>query len=215
VHSSRAAIALAERFPGVYAAVGIHPEAVREAGLADLKTIRELAVHPRVVAIGEIGLDYYWDKESADTQLLFLERQMEMAGDLNLPVSIHDRDAHRDILGIIGKYTAQHVRGVLHAFSGDAAMAQTAIDLGYTISFAGPITFLNAHQAPGLVQLVPMDKVLIETDSPYLTPHPLRGRRNEPANVGLVAERIAALTGRGVDKVAETTTHSARALFDF
>jgi TatD DNase family protein len=215
VRSSRDAISLAEKYPGLYAAVGIHPEVVREASLGDLQTIRELSFHPRVVAIGEIGLDYYWDKASASSQRTFFERQLELAAELNLPVSVHDREAHQDILGTLRKYRDQHTHGVLHAFSGDVRMAREAIDMGFLISFAGPITFLNARRAPELVPLVPLDRVLIETDSPYLSPHPLRGRRNEPAHVSRVAERIAALTGRGVDEVAETTTHNARALFGF
>jgi TatD DNase family protein len=186
---------------------------VREAALDDIRTIRELASHPQVVAIGEIGLDYYWDTASADTQRLFFERQLELAAELNLPVSIHDRDAHQDIMETLRRFKDLGMHGVLHAFSGDAAMARGALGLGFMISFAGPITFLNAREAPELVPLVPLDRVMIETDSPYLSPHPLRGRRNEPANVARVAERLAALTGRTVEQVAEHTTSNARALF--
>jgi TatD DNase family protein len=187
---------------------------VREAALDDLQTIRELASHPQVVAIGEIGLDYYWDATSGDAQRLFFERQLELAAAVNLPVSIHDRDAHQDIMETLRRLENLGVQGVLHAFSGDAAMAREVLDLGFMISFAGPITFLNARKAPELVPLVPPDRVLIETDSPYLSPHPLRGRRNEPANVVRVAERVAALTSRSVDQVASHTTSNARALFD-
>ena len=215
VESSRAAIALAERCQGVYAAVGIHPETVRGATLDDLETIRELASHPKVVAVGEIGLDYYWDKGSADVQKVFFEKQLELAAELNLPVSIHDRDAHQDIIVALGRLKELGVRGVLHAFSGNEAMALEALDLGFVISFAGPITFLNARRAPELVRIVPLDKMLVETDSPYLSPHPLRGRRNEPIQVARVAERIAELTNQKIDEVAAHTTHNARALFGF
>jgi TatD DNase family protein len=199
VKSSRAAIVLAERYEMVYAAVGIHPEGVRGARLDDLEILRELASHPKVVAIGEIGLDFYWDKASADSQQVFFERQLEAAAELNLPVSIHDRAAHHEIIATLRKFSLDlGLRGVLHAFSGDEAMAREAIDLGFLISFAGPITFLNAHQAPDLVPRLPLEKILIETDSPYLSPHPLRGRRNEPANVTRVAMRIAELSASSV-----------------
>ncbi len=225
VESSRAAIGLAEKYEIVYAAVGIHPEGAREARPGDLKTIRELASHPKVVAIGEIGLDYYWDKGPADAQQTFFERQLEMAAELDLPVSIHDRDAHQEIIATLRKLSLDlgsrdprkdlKVRGVLHCFSGDEAMAREAIDLGFLISFAGPLTFLNARKAPVLAPRLPLEKMLIETDSPYLSPHPLRGRRNEPANVTRVAMRIAELTTLSVEKVAAQTARNARALFGF
>ncbi|MGB8644780.1 MAG: TatD family hydrolase [Anaerolineae bacterium] len=213
VASSRAAVALAAKYPGVYAAVGIHPESVREASLDDLAVIRDLAAHPKVVAIGEIGLDYHWDPASADLQREFLERQLALAVELALPVSIHDRDAHQKILETLRSLGGQGVRGVLHAFSGDEAMAHEALELGFLISLAGPITFLNARHAPALVARLPLDRIVIETDSPYLAPHPLRGRRNEPAHVTRVAERIAELQGLTVQQVAEQTTVNARSLF--
>jgi TatD DNase family protein len=215
VPSSRAALALAEKHRGVYAAVGIHPEVVRQATLDDLQTIRELASQPKTVAIGEIGLDYYWDIASADRQQIFFQRQLELAAELNLPVSIHDRDAHQDIIGALRRFKELKPRGVLHAYSGGEAMAREALDLGFVISFAGPITFLNARKTPELVRVVPLEKTLIETDSPYLSPHPWRGRRNEPAHVGLVAGRIAEIKSCTVDQVAAHTTRNARALFGF
>lgn len=158
-------------------------------------------------------MDYYWDTASTDTQRVFFERQLELAASVHLPVSIHDREAHQDIIETLRRFKDLGVQGVLHAFSGDAAMVREALDLRFMISFAGPITFLNARKAAELVPLVPLDRVMIETDSPYLSPHPLRGRRNEPANVALVAERLAALTARTVEQVAEHTTSNARALF--
>jgi TatD DNase family protein len=165
------------------------------------------------VAIGEIGLDYYWDKTNWDVQQEFFEEQLALAVELNLPVSIHDRDAHEKIMATLKKFKA--VRGVLHSFSGDAAMAHAAIDLRLHISFAGPITFLNNKKAPALVQEIPLEKILLETDSPYLAPHPLRGKRNEPANVRHVAARLAELKSLDVIEVAAQTTANARALFGF
>ncbi len=221
--SSRAALALAERYANVYAAVGIHPESVRAATDADLKTVRELAAHPKVIAIGEIGLDFYWDRTTADLQQKFFEAQLELAAELNLPTAIHDRDAHAKILETLRRRErspqrsprddARSLRGVLHAFSGDVAMAQTAFDLGYVVSFGGPITFKNNKDAPALLRALPFDKILIETDAPYLTPHPLRGKRNEPAHVKLVAQQLAALRGVSVEQAAIQTTRNALALF--
>ncbi len=213
VAESRAAIELAERYSIVFAAVGIHPEAVREAAPDDLQVIRELAAHPRVVAIGEIGLDYYWDRESAGLQQEWFERQLELAADLGLPVAIHDRDAHDQIMGTLEARRREGLRGVLHAFSGDEPMARRALDLGFFISLAGPVTFLNARQAPALVASLPLEGLLVETDSPYLAPHPLRGRRNEPANVTRVAGRVAEIKELAVQQVAARTTENARRLF--
>jgi TatD DNase family protein len=216
VESSRAAIALAERFEGVYAAIGIHPESVSVSSLDDLEILRELAAHEKVVAIGEIGLDYYWDKTTANLQQTFFEKQLEFAAELNLPVAIHDRDAHEKIIATLKETTQQRkfqVHGVLHAFSGGIEMAQTAFDLGFFISFGGPITFKNNKHAPNLLRALPLEKILIETDSPYLTPHPFRGKRNEPMHVKLVAERIAALKQLSIEQVATQTTSNAKILF--
>jgi TatD DNase family protein len=213
VASSRAVIALAERYAGVYAAIGIHPESVRDTGTDDLHVLRELASHPLVVAIGEIGLDYYWDKTTAQLQQDWFEKQLELAAELNLPVAIHDRDAHAAILETLERKRDLKVRGVLHAFSGDAAMALRAMDLGFVVSFGGPITFKNNKHAPDLLGALPIEKLLIETDSPYLTPHPHRGKRNEPANLVLVAERIAELKGLSSEQVATRTTINAQTLF--
>lgn len=243
VASSRAAIALAEKYDGVYAAVGIHPESVTQAAVQDLEQIRELARHPRVVAIGEIGLDYYWDKTTADLQQDWFEKQLELALELNLPVAVHDRDAHAKITETLERMfrrldanedtrrsepaqsdasTGAHVRnaprsqpihGVLHAFSGDLEMAHAAFALGFFVSFGGPVTFKNNRHAPDLIRALPLEKILIETDSPYLAPHPYRGKRNEPGHVKLVAERIAELLESSPDDVAAQTTRNAGHLF--
>lgn len=213
VASSRAAVELADHHPQVYGAVGIHPEAVRQASLDDLKIVRELAAHPKVVAIGEIGLDYYWDKTTIDLQQKFFEQQLELAAELNLPVAIHDREAHERILHTLLETRGRGLGGVLHAFSGDAAMAHAALGLGYVLSFGGPVTFRNNRHAPGVLDNIPLSKILLETDSPYLAPHPLRGKRNEPANVPLVAARMAALKQTSIEQVAVQTTENAMSLF--
>jgi TatD DNase family protein len=220
IPSAQQVLALAERFQGVYAAVGIHPESVRDASLDDLMALRRLAAHDKVVAIGEIGLDYYWDKTGVERQQLFFEKQLELAVELGLPVAIHDRDAHDAILGTLEKmYGGEGPRrrgapyGILHAFSGDLAMAQTAFDLGFFVSLGGPITFRNNPRAPDLVRGLALDKLLIETDSPYLAPHPQRGKRNEPANVTFIAERIAVLKGLSTEEVATQTTKNAQRIF--
>lgn len=211
VATSHAVIALAERFDGVYAAVGIHPESVKDAQADDVDVLCTLAAHPKVVAIGEIGLDYYWDKTTAELQQKFFEKQLALAAELNLPVAIHDREAHEAVMGTLRQ--AKNTRGVLHAFSGNLEMAQEAIGLGLVVSFGGPITFKNNKHAPDLIRVLPLEKVLIETDSPYLTPHPYRGKRNEPSYVKLVAQGIANLRGLRDTEVAAQTTKNARALF--
>lgn len=212
VASSRAVIALAEQFEAVYAAVGIHPESVKAATVGDLDVIRELAAHPKVVALGEIGLDYYWDKTTASLQQDFFEKQLELTAELDLPVAIHDRDAHAAVMETLRNHKKN--RGVLHAFSGNLEMAQEAMGLGFFISFGGPLTFKNNKHAPDLLRALPLDKLLIETDAPYLTPHPYRGKRNEPSYVKLVAQGIANLKGLSDIEIATQTTKNARALFE-
>lgn len=215
VESSRNAIALAEKYAEVYAAVGIHPESVRDAKVSDLDTLRELAKHKKVVAIGETGLDYYWDQTAAALQQDWFEKQLALAAELDLPVSIHDREAHdavRETL-VKAKKRWSHLRGVLHSFSGDMILAQTALELDFKISFAGPLTFLNAKQPPALARRIDSEQLLIETDSPYLSPHPLRGKRNEPANVQYVAKRLAELKEMGFEETCRLMSRNAQALF--
>lgn len=216
VATSRTVIALAEKYPGiVYAAIGIHPESVHTALLNDINVLRELAAHAAVVAIGEIGLDYYWDKTTKELQQTFFEAQLTLAAELNLPVAIHDREAHAVVLGTLQRMCPMggSLRGVLHAFSGDLAMAQAAFELGFLVSFGGPITFKNNRTTPDLIRALPLQKILIETDSPYLTPHPHRGKRNEPMHVKLVAEKIAGLKDLSNVQVATQTTINAQTLF--
>jgi TatD DNase family protein len=210
VATSRAAVELADKYANVYAVVGIHPHAAHAFDDAQLEQIRALASHRKVVGIGEIGLDFYW-KENAPRaiQERALIAQLDLAVELNKPVVIHDRDAHAELMAILSRRVAP--RGILHCFSGDLAMARAAIDLGLLISFAGNITFKNAARAQDIARLLPLDKIVIETDAPYLSP--LRGKRNEPANVARGAEKIAAIKNVEPRVVADATAHNSKMLF--
>lgn len=220
---SRAAIALAERYPQVYAAVGVHPNDCAGFGPQTLATLRELAGHAKAVAIGEIGLDYYWQRTSPELQAHVFRQQLDLAADLGLPVIIHDRDAHEDVRAQVrdwvrhtlpgSRLAARPHAGVLHSFSGDQAMAEEAYAWGFCLGLAGPVTFQNARNLQALVPHLRPDRTLIETDAPYLTPHPHRGQRNEPAHVRLVAAKLAELWQMPLADVAAVTTAAARSLF--
>jgi TatD DNase family protein len=222
LESSRAAVRLAEEYGMVHAAVGIHPHDASKLDGAALAELRGLAQQPRVVAIGEIGLDFYRDLSPRDVQRRAFQAQLAWAAKLGKPVIIHDREAHDETLAILVDWATGLENsmlagrlGVLHTFSGDQAMAGRAIDLGFYISISGPVTYQNERQLPGIVQALPLDRLLVETDCPFLAPHPHRGKRNEPAYVRLVAERIASLRSMTFDDLAEATTANARRLFRF
>jgi TatD DNase family protein len=211
------AIALAERYPQVYAAVGLHPNSANEWNADFERNLREWAAHPKVVAIGEIGLDYYWKRVPNETQQAVFEAQLALASEMALPVIIHDRDAHADTLATLASWvkggTAPTPPGVLHCFSGDMTMAQEALALGFYLGVDGPVTYKKAHDLQAMVTDLPLDRLLIETDAPFLTPHPHRGKRNEPAYVRYVAEQIARLHNTTLDQVAAQTTRNVRTLF--
>lgn len=207
---------LAEAHDGVFAAVGVHAHhaALHDppgAGTLVADALRRAAASPKVVALGEIGLDYYRDLSPRPEQERAFRAQLRLARELALPVVIHDRDAHEDTLRILTE--EQSVPVVMHCFSGDVALARRCLELGFYISVAGPVTFQNARDLPDVARFVPSDRLLLETDSPYLSPHPLRGKRNEPANLPLVAARVAELRGVAAGVLAEMTTSNARALF--
>ena len=192
LESSRKAVAYAAEYPHVYAAVGIHPENCGGFTPADMDALRQLAQQPKVVAIGEIGLDYYWaENPPRELQQQVLRSQLALARELSLPVIIHDRDAHADTMAIVREFPG--LRGVFHCFAGSVEMARELVDMGWYLSFNGAATFKNARKAPEVIQAVPMDRLMIETDAPYLTPVPYRGRRNDSTYVHLVAEKIAQL----------------------
>jgi len=224
---SRAAVALAERYAqapcALYAAVGVHPTDADSLTPAALAELRELAAHPRVVAIGEIGLDYYWPNipnrgwpcaEPAQ-QRAALEAQLALAAELSLPVILHDRDAHADILDILRAWMRDHPErsGTLHAYAAGPTLLPEALALNLYIGMDGPVTFEKATGLHEVARQVPLNRLLLETDAPYLTPHPYRGRRNEPAYITYVAEHIATLKGSTVETLAVATTANAQRLF--
>lgn len=210
--SSARSVTLATQYEKIYAAVGIHPHDAENALEKDYEQLATWSKLPKVVGIGEIGLDYYYDLSPRDVQRKVFIRQIDVARQMNMPIIIHDRDAHADILDVIKK-EAKGVRGILHCFSGSLEMAKEIIKLGFYISIAGPVTFKNAAKLPEIVANVPLERLLIETDSPYLTPHPHRGKRNEPTYVRLVAEQVASLRGMELSALAEATYNNAKDIF--
>ena len=212
--SSRQATEAARRYGGVWAAVGVHPHDAKTLNEAVLAEIRELAREPKVVAIGEIGLDFYRDLSPRPVQEAAFRAQLGLAKELGLPVVIHDRDAGSDILRVIEEEGAPPAGGVMHCFSQDARYAHRALDLGFYIGIAGPVTFGRSQALREVVRAVPEDRLLVETDAPYLTPEPYRGRkRNEPAFVRFVAEKVAEIRGIAFEELARVTSANAVTLF--
>lgn len=213
VASSRAAIALAERYEIVYGAVGIHPHHAASFSDATLEEIRTLAQQRKVVAVGEIGLDlHYADSAPREIQERNFIAHLDLADELDKPVVIHDRDAHRQVIEII-KRRGGKPRGILHCFSGDLEMARQAIELRYYISFAGTLTFPNARRLHEVARALPLESIIIETDAPYLSPQPRRGKRNEPANLAYIAAKIAELKNVTQAVVEETARRNCETLF--
>ena len=212
--SSRRAAALAEKYPFVYAAVGVHPSDTRDMTESDIDELAKLASQDKVKAIGEIGLDYHYPDTHKPSQKKWFQRQMELTMDFGMPFIIHDRDSHADCLEILRKFDLKRVGGVMHCFSGSVEMAQEVVKMGMVISLGGPVTFKNARHAVEVAREIPLDKMLIETDSPYLAPEPLRGQRNSPEYVRYVAEKIAEIKGESFETVAEVTKHNAMKLFN-
>ncbi|MFV9503702.1 MAG: TatD family hydrolase [Oscillochloridaceae bacterium umkhey_bin13] len=210
--SSQAALALAERYPQVFAVVGVQPNHLDELPPDWLAQVRALAAHPKVLAIGEIGLDYHWMKAPPAEQEVAFRAQLALARELNLPVVIHTREAQADTLRILDD-AARGQSGVMHSFSGDWAYAQSCLAVGFLLSFAGPLTFAKATDLHEVARNAPAAMILTETDSPYLTPHPYRGQRNEPARVRLVAEQLARLRGVALPDMAAQLWANAERLF--
>ena len=210
--SSRAALALAEQFPHVYAAVGIHPEDCAGYTDADLETLRALCRHEKAVAIGEIGLDYYWaENPPREFQQQVFRRQLELALELDMPVIIHDREAHGDCLEIVKEYPG--LRGVFHCFSGSPEMAAELLKRGWYLGFDGPITYKNAKRAPEVAAVTPLDRILVETDAPYMTPVPFRGKRNDSRYLPYVIEKLAEWKGVTPQEMTEATFANGKRLF--
>ena len=212
VESSRKAVRYAAAYPHVYAAVGIHPENCGGCTAGDLDAIRALAQQPKTVAIGEIGLDYYWaENPPRDFQQQVLRQQLALARELALPVIIHDREAHADTLAIVREFPG--VTGVFHCFSGSPEMARELLKMGWYLGFDGPVTYKNARRAPEVAAVTPLDRMLIETDSPYMTPVPYRGQRNDSSYVRLVAEKLAEWKGIAPEELEHATLENGKRLF--
>ncbi|WP_298462617.1 TatD family hydrolase [uncultured Mitsuokella sp.] len=212
--SSEQAVTLAEAHEGLYAGVGIHPEEAFEMTAREDDILAAWAAKPEVVAIGEIGLDYYWEKDPDKRRLqqrIFI-RQLDLARQLHLPVCIHDRDAHGDTLAIL-KREGRGIRGVLHCYSGSLEMARELLKLGWYLGVDGPLTFKNAAKLPEIVRAMPLERLLVETDAPYMAPVPMRGKRNEPSFVRFVAAKVAELRGLSLEEVARVTTRNAENLY--
>jgi TatD DNase family protein len=204
---------LAARFDFIHFTAGLHPHEARYWSEEVERDLRAAAARPKIVAIGEIGLDYHYDLSPREAQREVFRRQVALARALRLPIVVHTREAWPDTFAILDEENAREIGGVFHCFSGGLEEARRGLDLGFHLSFAGPITFKNAGSLPEAAAFAPLDRILTETDSPYLTPHPFRGRRNEPACVLLVAERIAAIKGIAVETVGEAATRNLETVF--
>ncbi|MGD6976965.1 TatD family hydrolase [Bacillus altitudinis] len=207
------AMELIEAYDFIYAAIGWHPVDAIDMTDDDLAWIKELSQHEKVVAIGEMGLDYYWDKSPKDVQKEVFRRQIALAKEVNLPIIIHNRDATEDVVTILKEEGAAEVGGIMHCFTGSLEIAKACMEMNFYISFGGPVTFKNAKKPKEVVKDIPSDRLLIETDCPYLTPAPFRGKRNEPSYVKYIAEQIAELREMSFEELAALTTENAKKVF--
>lgn len=209
--TNQKAMELAEQVPFLYATVGYHPTEAPNVTEEDFVLLEEQLAHKKVVGVGECGLDFYWDKEHIDLQIKVFERQIALSKALDKPLVVHMRDASEATYNVLAEHSP--LRGIMHCYSGSAEMAPLFLDLGMHISLGGPVTFHNGHKPKAVARIVPLDRLLIETDAPYLSPHPHRGKRNEPARVRLVAEAIAAERNLPLATIADHTTKNAKDLF--
>lgn len=221
IEALRGGIELSEQFSGVFAAVGVHPTSTATFDPDWIEAIEIAANHKRVVAIGEIGLDYYWDKSPIDVQKRAFQAQLELARKLELPVIIHNREASNDVMTILQDWvsdlpeTLRNRPGVLHSFSAPMEIAERAIAAGFYLGFTGPLTFKNAGDLREVAAKIPLERILVETDGPFLTPVPHRGKRNEPAYIPHIVERLAMLRQISMADMAQITTANAQSLFQF
>jgi len=204
---------LIEQYDFVYGVIGWHPVDAIDCTQQDLEWIEQLASHPKIVGIGETGLDYYWDKSPKDVQQELFRKQIQLAQKINLPIVIHNRDATGDVVQILREENAASVGGVMHCFSGSVETARECIAMNFKISLGGPVTFKNARLPKEVATEIALEHLMIETDAPYLAPHPHRGKRNEPAFVPLVAEEIARLKGLTIEEIAQATTANGKNFF--
>ncbi len=208
--SSLTSVSLAEKHPFVYAAVGVHPHEAEETSDGDLGKIKELYSHEKVVAVGEIGLDYFYDFSPREKQIELFRKQIITANELGLPVIIHDRDAHEDTMNILKELKP---KGVVHCFSGSAEMAKEILKLGLYIGIGGAVTFKNARKPVEVVEMLPLDRLLLETDAPYMTPVPFRGKRCDSSHIAYTAEKIAEIKGMDVQNIIDRCAENAKTLF--
>lgn len=219
VENSAEVVALADRYIGLYGAVGIHPNSSANFTDADIASVRALAAGKKVVAIGEIGLDYHWDDSPKEMQFRAFEAQLALAAELELPVIIHNREASEDVMTILERWAStlpdslKSRPGVLHSFSAPGSIAERALDIGFYLGFTGPITYKNADELRRVAAAAPLDRMVVETDGPFLTPTPHRGKRNEPAYIPLMVDRLASLKQISVEEMGQATTENAVRLF--
>ena len=212
--SSRTSIDLAAKYDFIYAAIGIHPSEIGELSEKDMDWLKNVALqNKKVVAIGEIGLDYYWDEPKRDIQKIWFERQLELARQVKLPVIIHSREAAKDTLDIMKAHKAEELGGVVHCYSYSKETAKEYIDMGFYFGIGGVVTFKNAKRLKEVVEYIPMDRILLETDSPYLTPEPNRGKRNSSLNIPYIARAIAQLKGVEYDELIRITCENAKSMY--
>lgn len=205
-------IAISEKYENVYCALGIHPTEAKGVSDSDFDKVVELAKHEKVVGIGECGLDYYWDKTFVEEQKAVFSKQIEIAKELKLPLLVHDREAHKDTFDML-KGVKNEIPVIMHCFSGSLEFARECIKEGFYIALGGVVTFKNAKKAHEIAKEIPLESLLLETDAPYLTPEPFRGKRNEPAYIKFIAEKIAELRGISFEQVAQATTQNAKNIF--
>lgn len=213
IETTKNTVALTERYPFIYGAAGVHPSETGELDEEKFAWLREQCARPKIIAVGEIGLDYYWDEPDREIQKKWFNRQLELAKEVKLPVIIHSRDAAKDTLDLMKAAHAEEIGGVIHCFSYSREMAGEYLDMGYYIGIGGVVTFQNAKKLKEAVEYIPMEKILLETDSPYLAPTPHRGKRNSSLNLPLVAEAIAAIKGISYEEVVQITEKNSKELF--
>ena len=209
--SSREGIALAEAYPWIYCSVGTHPDTADEVNEEVLEVYRQMCSHPKVKAIGEIGLDYYYETIHRDAQMRAFRMQMQLAEELDMPVIVHERDAHEDGMSIVKEFPK--VKGVFDCYSGSAEMARQLVDMGWYIGFTGVLTFKNARKAVETAASIPLERILLETDCPYMAPEPYRGKRNHPGYLPKMAEKLAQIRGIPVEEAIRATTENAKRLY--
>lgn len=213
IASSVKAVSLAKEYDNIYAAVGVHPHDAKTMDSTTIQLLSSLAKNEKVVAIGEIGLDYHYDNSPRDVQRKWFIEQIRLAKKLNLPIIIHEREASQDMYNILKNEADENLRGVLHCYSGSLEMAKEYLKMGFYISLAGPVTFKKARVPKEVAKNIPLNRLLVETDSPYLSPEPKRGKRNEPINVRYVAAMIAELRGIPFDELAKATNENTKKIF--